>query len=344
MWQGGAERQMSYLAVGLRRAGHDVRLISFYEGNAYEKYLVENGVYAEIRTDGMPVNRRPFVIAKVVRQWKPDLVIAYKDGAAMGACLARLLTRFKLVVSERNTNQQITRMERFKFRLYRLADYVVPNSYSQAAFIKEHFPKLSDRIKVITNMVEIEHFVPSGVPTDNEVPHVITTARVTEQKNVLTYLDAVNLLRQRGVKAHFDWYGHKSPDAAYADAVEYRLKALNLGDIFTFHEGTDNVVAAYHGSDVFCLPSLYEGFPNVLCEAMACGLPSVASNVCDNPSILTRTERLFDPRSAVSIADALQNVLSTSADELATEGHENSQRIVKLCSPQVFIANYLTLI
>jgi glycosyltransferase involved in cell wall biosynthesis len=344
MWQGGAERQMSYLAVGLKRAGHEVRLVSFYEGNAYEKYLEQNGVSTEIRTDGMAPHRRPFVIRAIVKQWHPDLVIAYKDGAAMGACLARMLCRFKLVVSERNVSQTLSGMERLKFWLYRFADYVVPNSYTQAEFIKKHFPALASRVKVITNMVEVEHFVPSGISTDNDVPHVITTARVTEQKNVLTYLNAVDLLRQRGVKAHFDWYGHRNCDGSYADAVEYRVKSLHLGDMITFHDGTDNVVAAYHRSDIFCLPSNYEGFPNVLCEAMACGLPSVASNVCDNPSILIRKERLFDPHSAESIADTLQTVLATPAEQLAAEGVENSQRIVKLCSPKVFIANYLTLL
>jgi glycosyltransferase involved in cell wall biosynthesis len=69
--------------------------------------------------------------------------------------------------------------------------------------------------------------------------------------------------------------------------------------------------AVYAGADVFVLASLTEGHPKVLLEAMACGLPVVASNRGGIPSIVTdgETGLLFDPTQPKQLADCLRRVL-----------------------------------
>ena len=345
---GGAERQMTYLAISLKKAGCEIRLIQFYDSVVfYEQELAQAGIKVEIRAEGLVRWKRPWVIAKLVHSWQPDAVIAYKDGCCLAACLAELLGKhFKLIVSERNTTQILNRRERLKFLLYRLADYVVPNSYSQGEFIKQHFPRLIPRLRVITNMVDTKKFsIDPDVPKGTEVtPLVITTARISRQKNVIGYLQALQLLYQRGVKACFVWYGgSNSEDAVYEEEVKRMVRGLNLENYIHFAGRSDRISQLYREATFFCLPSLYEGFANVLCEAMASGLVCVASNVCDNPRILNRSDRLFDPNNPIDMADKIEAMLTMPLEEYQIESIGNRERILKLCSPKVFLNSYLKL-
>ena len=128
--------------------------------------------------------KRFFALRKHIKVLKPDTVISYSTSPSMITCLLKLLgAKFNLIVSERNTTQQIGKMERLRFFLYRWADHIVPNSHSQAAFIYKHFPKLSDKVKVITNFVDTEKFSPSieTLPEHEETRMVCVEAYATEK-------------------------------------------------------------------------------------------------------------------------------------------------------------------
>ena len=344
MGQGGAERQLSYLAIELKRTGCDVRLVKFYDDdNFYERDLITNDIETESISIGQSSLKRPLVIAKLVRQWHPDMVVAYKTGTTLAACIAKFFTRFNLVVSERNTTQRLSRKERVKFFLYRFADHIVPNSFSQAEFISKHFPKLMPRVTVITNMIDMDKFHPAVNHIEGEVLNIITAARIAPQKNVLNYLDAIALLRDRGVKAHFHWYGHPDNKPYFTEVVD-KQKGLGLEDMITFHGATQDIADLYRKMDIFCLPSLYEGFPNVLCEAMACGLPAIATAVCDSARILTDTRFHADPSNPTSIADALERMITLTTKERSSIGKRNTERISDLCSAKAFSDKYLSLL
>lgn len=346
MSQGGAERQLSYLAIGLKNLAHDVRLIKFYDGvNAFYSDLEDNGIKTEIYNNGKNIVKRPFVIANIIRNWKPDMVVAYKDGACMAACIARMMVPFNLVVSERNTTQKLTIKERVKFQLYRMANHVIPNSFSQKEFILKNISWLASKVTVITNMIDTKRFcmMEKKYNTATEVPHIVTVGRITPQKNVLTYLEAIAKIKDQGISCHFDWWG-RIGSTEYFEEVKKKLSRLKLEDTITFHGGTDEIDKVYGHTSYFCLPSIYEGFPNVLCEAMASGLVCIASNVCDNPYILTAKERLFDPYDAESIARSIKNVLSLSLNDCKKESAHNSSLIHELCAPNVFVKKYESLI
>lgn len=340
---GGAERQLTYLATELKKAGCLVRLCRFYEGDVfYADDLESAGIKVETLTAAKSGLRRPFVLADLIRQWKPDAVIAYLEGPAMGACLARVLTKFNLIVSERNTTKTLDRRQKLKFFLYRFASHIVPNSYSQAQFIKDNFKSLTRKVTVITNTIDINRFRPTeeGLAT----PVVITTARIARQKNIINYLHALDILRKKGVEAKFEWFGMPESEE-YLNEVLSTQKRLGLECMITFHpQGSKNIVAEYRKATHFCLPSNFEGFPNVLCEAMACCLVCTASDVCDNPSILTDSRRRFNPTSPQAIADAITASLAVSPKEAHEEGQRNRETIIRLCSPEVFTRKYLELI
>ena len=176
------------------------------------------------------------------------------------------------------------------------------------------------------------------------VPHVISVGRYSSQKNYLGYIDAVRILKDKNVRVHFDWYGNEYADG-YSVKMKEKITEYGLEDIITLHVACQDIENKYSECDAFCLPSFYEGFPNVLCEAMACGLPVVCSNVCDNPYIVKEGENgyLCDPNNPMSIAEAIERVLALGKEEEKRMSRANIDRIAEICSEKAFVSKYETL-
>lgn len=338
---GGAERQMSYLASLLKQRGHEVRLITFFDIDCfYESELRKYDIQIEYNVRCTNPLLRIREIAKLAKEWRAEMVVAYKRGASMAACMAKWFADFPLIVSERNTTQRLSMYERIKFMLYTKADLIVPNSHSQAQFIKDHFPLLRKKTHVVTNMVDIDKFSPRPSKA-NTIPVILTTARVMPQKNVLTYLKAISIVKQSGIRCHFDWYGSTKGVPEYAEQVKTEVMRLDISDMISFHDPSQHIELLYQQSDLFCLPSLYEGFPNVICEAMATGLPILCSNVCDNSHIVVQNENgfLFDPTDPKDMAAKITDMLCLSVTQREKIKIANRAKIISLCSAETFMRN-----
>lgn len=336
---------MSYLCRGLAKRGYDVTLMVFYpQYRFYEDLMKGFGVNIIYNEKGKNPIRRICEIMHAVREYKPAAVIAYKDGVTMAACIARVLGYFKLIVSERNTTQDLTRYERLKFFLYRFADVIVPNSFSQGRFISKHYPRLADKIHVVTNMLDVVHFAPEKSRSEASVVNIVTTARISPQKNVLNYIKALKILKDRGCRFVCNWYGHH--DAGYTERAEALVNELELDELIFFHQPEKDVLKVYNSGDLFCLPSIYEGFPNALCEAMACGLPVACGNVCDNPNIVEEKVNgaLFNPYKPMEIAERLSELVDMNSAERRDMGKRNRAKMAEMCAEDAFIKKYVELI
>ena len=159
---GGAERQVSSLAVLLKQQGCVIEVWYYVKKDFYLPYLQDNGVVGRYLPGANYPWRRFFVLGKHVKSFHPDTVISYSSSSSIVACMLRLLfLKFNLIVSERSTTQHIDIRERIKFFLYRWADAVVPNSQSQGIFIGVHFPKLKSKVNVINNFIDPGRFKPA---------------------------------------------------------------------------------------------------------------------------------------------------------------------------------------
>lgn len=343
---GGAERQLCGLAVMLTKAGFSCRLITYVENQFYEPYLRQNGVDYQFVPELWKKNTRVIKAARYVRQYKPDVVISFLPSVNKTMCLAKLFFKARLVVSERNNNTCITRGDKIQFNLYRMADAIVPNSNSQGKFICNNFPFLSKKVHPIINFVDVNRFTPSDTPTRNETPRIVTVARYTQQKNVLTYLKAVRMVKDIGLNVHFDWYGDKKHNATYFAEIENEYQQLDIADYLTLHNSNQKIEEEYRKADIFCLPSLFEGYPNVVAEAMSCELPILCSNVYENPYIVEEGVNgfLFDPKNPVEMADAIKKMVSLSYENRKEMGKRNRQLCLKRNTEEVFLKSYVELI
>lgn len=343
---GGAERQLCGLAVFLTEKGYPCRLITYKKNQFFEPYLREYNVEYEFVPELFNKYTRVIRLVKYIKAYNPDVVISFLSHVNVYVCLARLFCKFKLIVSERNNNICLTNSDKIQFNLYRKADYVVPNSHSQVEFIKKNFPFLNNKVKPIINYVSITKFVPDNDKIDNKICRIITAARVMPQKNCLLYLDAVKIIKDRGLKVRFDWFGNIKADKRYVDAIMNKIADLEISDYITFHDASNEIVYEYQHSDVFCLPSTYEGYPNVIIEAMCCELPIICSNIFDNKYIVQDGINgfLFDPNNPHSIANAVEKMLNLSLYERKRIGKRNKLECLERNSEQKFIQNYVDLV
>lgn len=343
---GGAERQLSYLASQLKREGYYVEVWTYYPNDFYSYILDKAEVKWRYVSKAGPRLQRVSVLRRELLKASPDVVIAYLDACTSVTCIIKSLgAKFKLIVSERNTTQELTFRERLKFFLYRWADYVVPNSYTQSEFIKNHYPNLAQKVRTITNFVDTDKFCPSAHKEKNDRTRILTVARVVPQKNVLRLLEVIRRLKEEGFLFKYDWFGSKADKEYYTECAS-KIVEYGISDVFEFHEQAMDIVHEYQRADVFCLPSIYEGFPNVVCEAMSCGVPIVCSNIGEHRIILDEIEegRFFDPSSEKDMFDKMRDILSTENAALHKIGMQNRERALRKFDVNEFIVSYQNLI
>lgn len=343
---GGAERQLCGLAAMLKQRGYSVNLLYYINAEFYKPLLDAEGVESHYVPELRNKVLRPYRLATIIKNDGYDSVITYLTSVNLTACIARMFYKFPLIVSERNTNSQTTIKDILTYNAYRIANWIVPNSYSQETYIKEKFPFLSKKIRTIPNFVDSAKFILPAEKANNPLPVVLTFGRFTPQKNCLNYMKAIRLFKERGGKAIFKWYGKIDDANTYYQEVKGYIEDNDLQDMVTLHDQTNNNVEVYGGSDVFCLPSIYEGCPNTLVEAMSCGLPVVCGNVCDNPLIVENGINgfLFNPYNIDDIVNNLFKILRLNSKEKENMGQSNREKVVDRFGTETFITQYENLI
>lgn len=320
---GGAERQFAGLAIALYRHGYNINVIAYHTKHGFQKDLEDIGI-PHVILNGLhsQLSKLRAVKNQLIRT-DPDLVISFKDGPNKIACIIKAMgARWKLIVSDRNTIQNNSYSIRIQYSLlYNFADAIIPNSFSQKIFIDKYFPKLNNKVHVITNFTDTELFHPKSKLTEDntKMQRILVVARICQQKNVLNFIEAAKLLQHKWKgKVKISWYGKINVDEdKYAQHCYSLIKQYKLQDFIEFRETVRNIEGVYRQYDFFCLPSLWEGFPNALCEAMASGLPVCTSKICDNEKIINDHNNgiLFSPFDPKDIASKLDELLSLSIME-----------------------------
>ena len=145
---------------------------------------------------------------------------------------------------------------------------------------------------------------------------------------------------------HFDWYGDKKHNAEYYAEIKKEYQRLDILDYMTLHDPNQKIEEEYRKADIFCLPSLFEGYPNVVSEAMSCGLPILCSNVYENPYIVEDGVNgfLFDPKKSEAIAEAINKMVNLTREERMEMGKRNRQLCLKRNTEEAFLKSYVELI
>jgi glycosyltransferase involved in cell wall biosynthesis len=156
-------------------------------------------------------------------------------------------------------------------------------------------------------------------------PRIVVVANLRPEKGHDVLLDAAALVVREFPDIRIDFVGGGTERAA----LEARTSRLGLGGVVSFRGHIDDVPSALAEADLFVLPSRSEAFPNAVLEAMAAGLPIVATRVGGVPELVDdgRTGLLVPPGSAAELARRLCELLSQPA--LAARLGQAAQREAK---------------
>lgn len=347
---GGAQRQFVGLARLLKERGYDVKTATYYDHPFYKPLLDE----ANISYECFHVNSKMSLprLIKSIKNFKADILISFQTDPNSLACVAAKVCGIRLIVSERNTHQSVPLKDKIIFNLYRWADYVVPNSYSEAKFINQTFPFLSKKTVAITNFVDLKKFHPATNRQRQGRMTIMTAASIKSSKNTKRYVEACIKAFNMGCDANIIWYGVNDrttdvpENVIFTDECLEMVKQSGFTDRIQLLPKRTDIENAYREADVFCLPSHFEGTPNVICEAMATGLPVIASNVCDNPNFVVEGENgwLFDQMDTDDMAKVLVDVSKASSELLSSYGKKSREMVGMMCSEEVFVEKYIKLI
>jgi glycogen synthase len=279
------------------------------------------------RRFGKPLAQLAFVLGPLalVRRfrragWTPDVIHANSFLSALPALLLGRLLRRPVAYTEHwtiflpeNPGKLSPAMERLaRFALTR-ADVVLPVSADLERALRRLAPRA--RTRVVPNVVD-EVFAPGDGRPDGDRVRLLTAGLLdTPRKGVDVLLEALALVPGRE-RLRLDVVGEGTLRPGYEELAE----RLGLGETVTFHalEPKPALAERMRQADVFVLASRYENNPCVVLEAMASGLPVVATRVGGIPELVDATTgRLAEPLDPPSFAAALEDALGAEFDRPA---------------------------
>lgn len=343
---GGAQRQLVGLAIMLKEKNYNVTVATYHNIDFYKKQLDDVGVRNLVIPNGSNKKTRIWAVRTFLKKERPDWVIAYQETPSLLACMAKVNgCKFRLIVSERNTTQTVGINERVRFFLYRWADAIVPNSYAQENYLISHYPWMQKKLKTITNFVDLDYF--SFIERKKrKVPEIVIAATIWSSKNTLGFIEAVKKLVDRNSRFHVSWYGKSNIDMDYYNESLQKIQEYGIQDYIELKDKTKQIKNVYHNADLFCLPSFYEGTPNVICEAISTGLPVACSDVCDNYIYVKPgcNGVLFDPNNPNDMANKISQLLYISSLEFEKYQKNSRQIALGKLSKDVFVDAYVKII
>ena len=223
-------------------------------------------------------------------------------------------------------------------RSMKRADVIVTDSEFSKREIIKYFPRYEDKIRVVPCGVDMERFHPCTQP--ERIPEVkkslgiegdyfLYLGTIEPRKNLERLISAYGALVKK--------LGDRSPKLVLAggkgwlyDGIFARVERLGLADkvIFTKYVPSEDMNPLMCGALAFVFPSLYEGFGMPPLEAMACGVPVLASGEASLPEVTGDCAVICDAYSVKSIAQGLYRLYSDEnlRKELSLRGPERARK------------------
>lgn len=356
---GGAGNASRHLALALANLGQRVTVLTAY----YDALpRLEEGAVRVIRIPAL--RRRPdrsgvveqaaFVVSglwytfRLARRERPDVILAF-FGAPSGiiAWLLRPWLQVPYIVLLRGGDVPGFRPYDFATyhrligpllrRVWHGAEAVVANSQGLRTLAQRFEPRVP--VLVIPNGVDLKRFAPPVRRAWNP-PHLLFVGRVVYQKGLDVLFEALARLRD------LPWQLTIVGDGPYRAVLESQAEALGLRERIRFAgwQSPERIPDFYRQANLFVFPSRDEGMPNAVLEAMASGLPVVATRIAGNEELITpETGRLVPKENVVALSGALGELLRDAALRQQM-GEAARQRVMAHYTWEAAARRYLALI
>lgn len=309
---GGAERQLSYLGPELVRMGHDVHVAFLHPGPNLHRLDSGGVVLHQFEANR---NHDPGILLgaiRIIREIDPDVVQTWLLQMDIVGALATAATGKPWILTERSSalGHPAGVKNRIRWFFGGKADAIVSNSRGGDMYWQSR--RTPRRRIVIPNSLpldEIEETSPDSLTDfvlDRSMKVVLFVGRLTEGKNIPNLIAALaEVMAGDRIAALFCGNGPMKSQA------EKQVEQLSISDRVFFLGNTQRAWALMKRADLFAFISEFEGFSNVVIEAMACGCPLLVSDIPSHREFLDEETAIFvDPHRSSDIADAIQRFFS----------------------------------
>jgi glycosyltransferase involved in cell wall biosynthesis len=350
---GGAETQLTALAMGLPSDRFDVTVACLYARGRYLDVLEAAGIKI------VPLKKRGrwdilgFLLGstKTLKSLQPDVLHSFLTPPnILSALLKNQLAPCKLVWGLRASNVDMSIYDwtwRLTFHIERLLsgrpDCIVANAESGRAYsMAQGFS--SAAMTVIPNGIDTDKFVfnegagrsvRNEFGLDLEAPVIGIVARLDPIKDHRTFLQAAAKLSASDPTVRFLCVG--SGVTGFESSLKQMAATVGLGEKIIWAGQRHDLPAIYGALDILSLTSTSEGFPNTLAEGMACEVPSIATDVGDTKLLVGDTGLVAPVGDIVGIVHAWQKLISETPAEKRTRQLNCRQRIENKFSLEAMI-------
>ncbi|MBR3933200.1 MAG: glycosyltransferase [Clostridia bacterium] len=277
---GGAEIMVETLSYELKKLGCDVIVVSLFNLHTpITDRMEQNGIRVEFfdKKSGLDLSQVR-KLYKFFKKEKPDVVHTHRNAiqyGALAACFARVTCKIHTLhsIAEKENGKIQRKFNKILFKYFG----VVPVSLSkliQDSVIDEYGVKAKNT-PIILNGMPLEKY---NKKTDYEIyggVKVIHVGRFVEPKNHYGLIKAFKAICKSYPDATLNLFGV----GELMEDIKAYVKEEGLEKNVVFNGVSHNIENELIKNDIFCFPSIYEGVPLALIEAMASAMPIVATNV-----------------------------------------------------------------
>ena len=280
-------------------------------------------------------------LRRAVRDSKPDVVISLVDRTNILTLLACKGLGLKVIVCERTDprHHNIGRSWSILRRIsYRKCQSLVVQTTGVAEYARQSICKTRP-VYVLPNPVLSEPSNETEQPpgtTDNH-RYVVALGRLVPAKGFDRAIGAFGLIADK----HPNWSLRILGEGPLRPNLQEQINELNLADRVSLPGWVDDPIAHLGASHLYLLSSHFEGFPNALLEAMACGLPVVSFNCESGPAEIVRdgVNGVLVPQDDVkALAAAMDRVISD--EELRKKFAHNATEVKSRFSREMFFRRW----
>jgi len=333
----GAERQMTHLCRRLDRREFRVAVCCLTRGGPLENDLRQAEVPVHILNKrGRWDLRVLWKLFRVIRKVRPDIVHTWLPTANTLGRTAALLARTPvLIASERAADIWKGSLRRLADRLLAPGtDAIITNADAVKRFLTQRIGLPANKVSIVRNGIDLNEFskiVETGpsapLPESDGVFVIGAVGRLEPQKGITYLIEAFAQLKIESPALQL-WIVGSGPEAP---SLRRQAQAGGEADRIHFLGTRQDVPALMSRFDLFVLPSLWEGLPNVALEAMAARRAVVATAVDGTPEavIAGETGLLVPPKDPQGLARAMETLIENS-DQRKAYGEAGRQRVERV--------------
>ena len=340
----GAQIMVENLSNELAKLKCEVNIASLYsEKTPITQRLSDNKIKVHFlgKKNGLDLSMI-LKLRQLIKTFRPDII--HTHSYVLKYVMAAKLGMRKLPVvhtihnlADKETTRSNLKLEKLFFKYFNVCPVAISPIIRES--VSEFYALQAKRIPMIFNGVNLDGYIPKKNYTiDNTNIKIIHIGRFEEQKNHKKIIEAARILKTRCPYVKFDLYG----EGPLKEEIKNIIKQEKLEDTVRIAGLTSSPNIELTKSDIFILPSNWEGMPITLIEAMATGLPIIVTPVGGIPDMVSNGESaLIIENAPGDLANAICTLVKNK--QLREYLGKNALNYSKYFSSEMMAKEYLNL-